>query len=200
MRRFIFILVLITFAQPVFAGLKKCVDNSGNYHYYDSILPLECQGKTTIEMNKQGVVINRVEEVAPQTMNGGETARLAEAQRLADKKKQDAVLLNIYTSAEEIDLARERNIHPITLIITGIEKRLDIAQNRLAELQKQAEAAKQSNSQILDSIKKDIIPAKKQVSILQKELTDNQEYMETIKAKFETDKKRFLTLVEQKNK
>lgn len=199
MRGLIFILIIFVFVQPAFAALKKCVDDQGKFHYYDNILPTECQGKATIEMNKQGVVINRVEKAISQSTEKDKAAQLVEAQRLAREKEQDTVLLNIYTSAEEIDLALERNLHPVELAIIGIEKRLDIAKARLGNLQKQADEAERSGSPNLASIQQDIIPAQKEVTNLYKELLDNQKRTDKIKAKFDADKKRFLVLVEKKN-
>lgn len=196
MRGLILISTIFVFVQPASAALKKCVDDQGKFHYYDSILPHECQGKATIEMNKQGVVINRVEEAISQSSEEDKTAHLVESQRLAREKKEDTVLLNIYTSVEEIDLARERNLHPVALAIIGTEKRLDIAQTRLENLQKQANEAEKSGSPNLASIQEDIIPAQREVENLRKEVLDNQKRLESIKAKFDNDKKRFIVLVE----
>jgi len=196
MRGLILISTIFVFVQPASAALKKCVDDHGKFHYYDSILPHECQGKATIEMNKQGVVINRIEEAISQSSEEDKTAHLVESQRLAREKKEDTVLLNIYTSVEEIDLARERNLHPVALAIIGTEKRLDIAQARLDNLQKQANEAEKSGSPNLASIQEDIIPAQREVANLRKEVLDNQKRMESIKAKFDNDKKRFIVLVE----
>lgn len=199
MRGLIVILILCVFIQPAYAVLKKCVDDQGKFHYYDNMLPSECKGKATVEMNKQGVIINRVEEAMPQSSEADKSEQLAEAQRLADEQNQDTVLLNIYTSAEEIDLALERNLHPVELAIIGIEKRLEIAKVRLDKLQKQANEAERSDSGNLASIRKNIIPARREVTNLRKELLDTQERMEHIKVKFTADKQRFLMLVEQKN-
>lgn len=200
MRGLIIILLLCVFIKPAFAVLKKCVDDQGKFHYYDNMLPSECKGMATIEMNKQGIVINRVEETVPQLSEEDQSEQLAEAQRLVHEKKQDSVLLNIYTSAEEIDLALERNLHPVELAIIGIKKRLEIAKVRLDNLQNQADEAERSGSPNLASIRQDIIPAQREVTNLRKELKDNQERMQSIKAKFAADKKRFLVLVEKKNK
>lgn len=199
MRGLIVILILCVFIQPAYAVLKKCVDDQGKFHYYDNMLPSECKDKATVEMNKQGVVINRVEASMPQSTEEDKSGRHIEAQRLADEQNQDTVLLNVYTSAEEIDLALERNLHPVELAIIGIEKRLEIAKVRFDKLQKQASEAERSGSANLASIRKDISPAQREVTNLHKELLDTQERMERIKAKFTADKQRFLVLVEKKN-
>ena len=200
MRGLIVTLILCVFIQPAYAVLKKCVDDQGKFHYYDNMLPSECKDMATVEMNKQGVVINRAKEPRPQSTEEEQTEQLVEAQQLAHEKKQDSILLNIYTSAEEIDLALERNLHPVELAIIGIEKRLEIAKVRFDKLQNQANEAERSDSPNLASIRKEIIPAQREVTNLRKELKDNQKRMESIKAKFEADMKRFLVLVEKKNK
>lgn len=199
MRGLIVILILCACIQPAYAVLKKCVDDQGKFHYYDNILPPECKGKATVEMNKQGVVINRIDETMPQSTEDDKSEQLVETQRLVHEQNQDTVLLNIYTSAEEIDLAMERNLHPVELAIIGIEKRLEIAKVRFDKLQKQADEAERTGSSNLASIRKELIPARREVTNLRQELLDNKERMESIKAKFTTDKQRFLALVEKKN-
>jgi hypothetical protein len=199
MRSLIIISVVLLLAQPAFAALNKCVDDNGKFHYYDKILPSECKDKETIEMNSQGVVINKTEantEQAPQSAED-EAAHLAAEQKREDEKRRDTVLLNTYTSIEEIELARERNLHPLTLAIIGIEKRLGIARNRLTDLQKQADVAEKSGSPTLVAINQDIIPAEKEVVNLQNALKDNQLRMENTRTKFHADKKRFLELQKQ---
>lgn len=199
MRGLIVILILCVFIQPAYAVLKKCVDDRGKFHYYDNMLPSECKGKATVEMNKQGVIINRVEASMPQSTEENKSEQYIKVQRHAHEENQNTVLLNIYTSAEEIDLALERNLHPVELAIIGIEKRLEIAKTRLDKLQKQADEAERSDSANFASIRKDIVFARREVKNLRKELLDTQVRMERIKAKFTADKQRFLVLVEKKN-
>ncbi|MCB1948402.1 MAG: hypothetical protein H6940_03295 [Burkholderiales bacterium] len=185
------------FTQPVLASMNKCQDDEGKFHYYANIMPSECQNKTTVEMNKRGVVIRT------HTAEFKEAPEIDPAQQAADEQlrleaeRRDAVLLNTYTSEEEINWALDRNIHPIELAIAGIEKRLEIATSQLKNLQQQANNAKQSGNPALSSIQKDIMPIRRDVAQLQNELKKNHERIDQLKEKFAADKKRFRALKQQ---
>lgn len=198
MRWVIVILYLLVLTQPVAAALKKCVDDAGDFYYYDKILPAECQGKVTVEMNKQGVVIkrNEVAQHVPQPVIDKVQSEEIERQR-KEKERQDNVLLNTYTGVDEIEWAKTRNIEPVELAIIGIKKRLGIARSQLNMLQEQAKKARESKSPILAAIKEDMAPVKRDVRNLRDELIAHEKKIDSIRMKFETDKKRFLEL--QKN-
>jgi hypothetical protein len=194
--RWVFLLPLVfVISQPVTAALKKCVGDDGIVHYYSNILPPECHDKATVEMNKLGVVI-RKNEVADKSLTVVDQAQQEAAeQKQQAERRRDEVLLNTYTSEEEIDWALERNVHPIELNIIGIEKRLDIVRAQLQSLQQQADEAEQAGSPTLTAIKEDMLPVERMVASLQKELTENQQRIKNIQEKFELDRKRFLELI-----
>lgn len=195
----ILIPLLFVFVQPVSAALKKCKDDVGMFHYYNKILPAECQGKATVEMNKLGVVIKR-NEIKEEVVESAEDekSKLAAERVLKEKERRDMVLLNIYTSEEAIDLARERNVKPVELAIVGVKKRLEIARSQLETLQKQVDAAGKAGSPALAAIKKDMIPVERDVANLENELNMSKKRIQTIQAKFDADKERFLQLMENK--
>ncbi len=199
MRWVILIVGIFVLARPVSATLKKCVDDVGKFHYYNKILPAECQGQTTVEMNKLGVVIkrNKVVRRALQPVIDKEQSEKIERQR---KKKQriDNVLLNTYTGVDEIELARVRNIEPVELAIVGIKKRLKIARSQLITLKKQAIKAKKSQSPMLVSIKNDMVPVQRDVNNLKNELTTQTKKIGSLQAKFDAEKKRFVELKKDK--
>ncbi len=199
MRYLILTLALFVFVQPISAALKRCVDDAGKSHYYNNILPPECEDKATIKMNKQGVVMSRVEAKRTEQPKEDNTAQIAAAQKIEEIKRLDTVLLNTYTSEEEIELARERNVHPVKLTIVGVEKRLEIAKTRLKDLLNQANQAAQTESPTLVGIKKEIMPVRREAQNLQNELKENQLRIERIKSQFDLDKKRFIELM-SKNK
>ena len=198
MRCIILTLVLFVFVQPSSAALKRCVDDEGKSHYYNKLLPPECEDKASIEMNKQGVVMGRIEAKLAEQPKEDKAALIAAEQKLDEIKRRDTVLLNTYTSEEEIDLARERNVHPIELTIVGVEKRLEIAKTRLKDLINQAKQAAQAKSPTLAGIKKEIIPVQKEAQNLQHEIKNNQQRIAHIENQFGLDKKRFIELMAQK--
>jgi len=173
------------------------VGDDGVVHYYSNILPPECHDKATVEMNKLGVVLrkNEVEDKSLPAVDQAEVEAVEQKQQEA--RRRDEVLLNTYTSEEEIDWALERNVHPIELNIVGIEKRLDIVRTQLQSLQQQADEAERTDSPTLTAIKEDMLPVERGVVSLQEELVENQARIKNIQEKFEADRKRFLELVAQ---
>lgn len=195
MRWVILCLSVLFVAQPVSAALKKCKDDVGKIYYYNKILPSECQGKSTVEMNKLGVVMKRNEVVqrAPEPVIDIAKREEMERQR-KEQQRLDNVLLNTYTGVDEIELAKTRNIEPVELAIIGIKKRLKIAHSQFNALKKQAINAKKSKSPMLARIKKDMIPVQRDVNNLKKELIAHKKKIGSLQAKYDADKKRFVQL------
>lgn len=194
------ILISGLFSQPAAAAaLNKCVDDKGRTQYYDKVLPAECQGKATVEMSSRGVV-KKKNEVAEGPMSVEEQEkRKAEEQKAIAAQRRDTALTSTYTNEKEIDLARDRNVQPVELIIKGVEPRLKAAQSRLDGLRKQAVEAEKTKSPMLASIKEDVVASEREVRHLQDELANRQKDLETVKARFEADKKRFRELKEGKS-
>lgn len=189
------ILISGLFSQSaVAAALNKCVDDKGRTQYYDKVLPAECQGKATVEMSSRGVV-KKKNEVAEGPMSAEDLAkRKVEEQKAIAAQRRDTALLSSYTTEKEIDLARDRNIQPVELNIKGVESRLKAAQSRLEDLRKQAVEAEKVKSPMLASIKEDVVISERETRRLQDELTSRKKEMETVKTRFEADKKRFQEL------
>jgi len=193
---FFFVFVII---QPASAALKKCIDDKGRTQYYDKTPPEECLGKATVEMSDHGVVLKKTDEELGMK-EAAERAKheAAEKRSIQEKKRLDAALLATYTDKKEIDLARERNIQPVELAIKGIEPRLKVSQSRLDVLQLQLVEARKAKSPLLPSINKEVATAKKEVKLLKKKLVKKKIEKNKIKAKFDSDKKRFIELKQGK--
>jgi len=190
---------VFVFIQPASAALKKCIDDKGRTQYYDKTPPEECLGKATVEMSDHGVVLKKTDEELGMK-EAAERAKheAAEKRSIQEKKRLDAALLATYTDKKEIDLARERNIQPVELAIKGIEPRLKVSQSRLDVLQLQLVEARKAKSPLLPSINKEVATAKKEVKLLKKKLVKKKIEKNKIKAKFDSDKKRFIELKQGK--
>ena len=186
---------VFVFFQPASAALKKCIDDKGRTQYYDKTPPEECLGKATVEMSDHGVVLKKTDEEVGMKEAAERAKREATEKRsIQEKKRLDAALLATYTDKKEIDLARERNIQPVELAIKGIEPRLKVSQSRLDVLQLQLVEARKAKSPLLPSINNEVATAKKEVKRLKNELVKRKIEKNKIKAKFDSDKKRFIEL------
>ncbi len=198
MHKIVLFAIILMFTQPSLASLKKCVDDEGMFHYYTHIMPPECQNKTTVEMNKRGVVIRtHAAENKPDIVEDSVHNEI-DTQQQIEEKRRDAVLLNTYTSEEEINWALGRNVEPIELTIAGIEMRLGIARSQLQILQRQADEAEKTGNPTLTSIQQDMIPVKRDVTQMENELKRNHARISSLKEKFAADRKRFQALKAQR--
>ena len=103
------------FAAPALAATYKWVDEKGVVHYTDK-LP-EGQDKASVELNKQGVPIRRIEPPPSAEARRAKAAEDERQKQLARERevvdRRDRALMSSYTSEDEIELARNRALATI---------------------------------------------------------------------------------------
>jgi len=127
-------------------ALYKWVDENGQVRYSDR-LPAAQVKKKHHQLNSQGVVVTTreaaktEEEIAAekeakriQEEQAAEQARLDELQY-----KKDQVLLMTFSSEQELALARDDRLAVLDSVIRLISKNIETTQEKLAELEAQAE-------------------------------------------------------------
>lgn len=168
--------------------IKKWVDEKGVTHYGD-VLPPDYAGEEMTEMNSRGITVKRKEVAAnPKEQQSGKVKELTEQER------RDKALLNSFTTAKEIDLARDRNlqmdqanIHSLKLRLTDAEQRLEKSNASIAEFSKNkkpvpADLAEDKKNQQAD------------VNKIKDQIAQKQSAMDETRNRFENDKKRFIEL------
>ena len=113
----------------------KWVDEKGVTHYSDGIPP-QYSGRDNAEINTQGVVIKRNK---PITQQGDMVDEELANQKSQEQKRYDRSLLASYTTAQEIDLARDRHLQMDEISIQGLQQRKDSETKRLAASKKLVE-------------------------------------------------------------
>ncbi len=138
MYKIITILIISACAMSNIAHAKivKWVDKNGVTHYGDK-LPTQEAGRGNSVINKQGVVIKKNEVVT------NNSAKLEAEKKLSEQNRMDSSLLSSYSSEEEIDLAKQRNIKADETTLDSLNQHLKalnvtLAKNKqtLADLQK----------------------------------------------------------------
>ena len=122
------------------AETYKWVDDNGRVQYSDH-LPPDAAGRGTVELNKQGIV-RKVNEPQPTPEQRGALAERLERERqaerlLTERRRQENALLSSYTSEEDIDLAKRRNMALIGAAIASIEARIKAQQRRAVALERE---------------------------------------------------------------
>jgi hypothetical protein len=179
--RLAFILSLVLSTQAWAAGIHKWVDDKGITHYGDVEQPREGAG-------------NRTATEAGSKAQEEEAAKKREAEKKeGERKRRDKALLETYSSEEEIDLARDRNLQSGKLMIDSAQPRIKSVQGRLDGLRKQADAVAKTKPVPAD-LTRDIKAAEAEIAQLQGNVAKYKQDMDAIRARFEEDKKRFREL------
>jgi len=187
------------FSFSATAKLYKWVDENGTTHYGETIPPKYADKDRTV-IDKSGLVkeqeVHTPEELREvrKSRQREEELKRAEEQEKLEKKRYDKALVDSYTSVEEIELARKRNIQQIELRIIGINANIRIAEEHLLSLQKEASAYTNSKREIPESLNVDMEGAQARLDKLRKDLEKPQSEKEAMDARYEADKARYREL------
>jgi hypothetical protein len=183
---YLFLLLLVA-TFPCHADTKKIikwVDKDGVTHYDDKP-PMPDSAKKASVLNKDGIVVKKIEQ----------TQINQEAEQAAAKlTRHDSALLASYNSAEEIDIAKERNTR-IDLIA------LDNLQTQLASQKQMFSGQKKKIGEYIE--KKQRIPAKllqevkktqADIRVTEKSIADKNIEIAAVQKRYDDDKARYLEL------
>jgi small-conductance mechanosensitive channel len=176
------------------AARVTCCDVDGRRTCGDPAPP-QCLDKAKTVFNKGGVA---KEVEAPMTAEqraareAEEERRKEEERKAAEQARKDQALLASYTNAGEIDKARDRAIAEIERNATQAQNRLEAALKKQKKLEGEKEfyQKKPLPAQLEAQIKDN----DSEIAAQQKALKEKDADIEAVKARFETDKARFVKL------
>lgn len=184
-----------TFSLPAAAKMYKWIDDKGTTHYGESIPP-EYANKDRVEMDK-GRVTKKIEIMTAEDRLAKKeaAAKKLEVDKIAlDQKRRDATLTNTYSNAEEVDLARKRNLQQVEAQITNNKSQFKIANNGLLSLQQEAAKSTKANKPVPVSLQEELQQSQTQVAKLQKNLDKSLAEKAAVEARFDADKARYIEL------
>lgn len=195
--RLLVALVLGTFfSLPASAKLYKWVDEKGTTHYGETIPP-EYAGQGHAELNKDGRVVKKQDVLTPEELRAKEESdakKLEDEKAALEKKRHDKALIETYSSPDEIDLARKRNLQQIELRINGINANLKIANENLLGVQKEADGYNKANKPIPKDVQDDLKEAQARMDKLQTDMDKSQAEKAAMNARYDADKARYKEL------
>ena len=161
----------------------RCQGKDGK-KYYGNTVPPQCYGRLVEQLNKQGMVIKRIDPDA------SDKDVEAKAREKVEKEKRDAVtrettrrdraLLATYTSEKDVDEARRRALE-------GNELQMKEIEGKIAALQKRR-SSKKEDAKNVD------IDLKAQEGLL----ATKRKEVEMINARYDDEKKRYGDLTRRK--
>jgi len=143
---------------PLASAAYRCVDEHGRTLVGDTP-PAGCANVPMYEFGKTGKVLRRIEPTpTPEQLKAlreEQERRKAEQKAAAEQKRQDLALLASYGSPKEFDVARDRNIEPVTGRIAAAEQRMKELDARKKDLATQMEfyntgKSKRANAKLVD--------------------------------------------------
>jgi len=192
----------VALAAPAAAQTQtyRCIGKDGK-KYYSSTIPPQCVGRPVEQLNKQGLVVRRIDP------EGDEKARAEKAALLAKKleaeaahreeRRRNQALLATYTSEKDIEDARARALSDNRKAARDVETRIETARKRRAGYDKELEFYKggaKPPAKLADDIRNteiEIQANEELLAVKKKEVTQ-------INARYDEDRKRYRELTGKK--
>lgn len=162
-------------------------------------VPPEFQKNESKRIDSQGITRGT-------SVSAEESARLKEEEkkkaalkadddrRLAEQKRQDSALINTYTSANEIDQRRDRELQVIELQIAQMKGSLKGTTDAYSNAQKRLDAATKSGKPVPDAVSDELKRATDDKNRLDARLAEKEKEKEVIHARYAQQKARFVEL------
>lgn len=205
------LLLLLIFSSPAFSTDKivKWKDEKGNTNYGDNV-PAQYSGTDNSVINKQGITIKHNKAInksgikqdeALEAQNLSQDKKALEIkeqaikdQAIKDQLKKDKALLNSFTNADEIDLARDRNLQLDIIALEGLQLQLNNSLKRLAENQKFANSLVKKHQPVPVDLSAEIKSNQAEIAKQNQSIIERKATMESTRKRFNYDKIRFIEL------
>ena len=187
-------LLLAAVALPAEAKIYRWVDAQGKVHYSDT-LPVRDSGRGNDVLSKDGIVVRHHDsEAQKKVQDAAAAAERAQQEAKRKQRRRDQALLATYTTAKEIDLARNRALDNYQLIINSLQVRLNQVDATLAELRGRADEFTRANKPEPPYLGAELARAQSDQASLTSEIQQNRETMAQTRAQYAADKARFIEL------
>jgi len=181
----------------------RCVGADGK-KYYGSTRPAQCAGVAVEALSGQGTLLRRIEppltpeqraakEAAAQKEAAAEQAKLDAVNAAKLQQRRDQALLQTYTSEKDIELARQRALADNMKAQQDVERRMALLKKRQDDLGKQAAAIKAGKAPS-GTFEQDVKALAYDLQLQERLLESRRKEAESINAKYDEEKRKYLEL------
>jgi hypothetical protein len=171
--------------------MLKCKDERGKVYYSDKPGPECAQGKVH-ELSRHGLVIE------PRRGAGEAAGRPVAAERVSpEQRRRDKALLATYSTEDQIEEAKQRNLALPLEALKQAEAKLGRARQELSALHGQADGYAGQKKQIPAALIEDVRSKEALVNRLTADTDRKRANAGQIEQRFDADKKRFRELTSQ---
>lgn len=198
MRKRLLTSVLLLLATSVQAAgeFYCCQDPSSGRRVCGDTLPEQCRGRAYRMLDSGGNIIKEVgppltaEQKAEQAAENRRKKKQEEADR--ELRRRDQALLDTYTTPEDIDLAQKKAEADVNFAILAAIARIDAAQSKRKKFADEAEFYKKKA--MPPDLERELKAIDHEIRLQQELLDLKKKDFETIKAKYDADRKRYFEL------
>lgn len=192
------LLVLAGAAGVVHAGkVYKWVDKNGQVHYTNTPPPEAAQQDRTV-LDEHGNVTEKLQgAMTPEEIEAERLRRIEreEQERLAQElAAKDNMLLQTYTTVEEMELARDGRIAALEAQVKVVSGAISSLESQLAGLEQRVRIIRQNGSTVPPAVEKELADTRAELLSNQKFLIARQEEQQHIRSVFDADIARFKEL------
>jgi hypothetical protein len=177
----------------------RCSGSDGK-RYYGSTIPMQCVGRVVEQLNPQGLVVRRIDPQGEEKEREAKAAAAAKAKEeevaTREEDRRNRALLATYTSERDIDDARGRALADNRGAVQDVETKIDALKKRRAGYDKELEfyQDKKGNAKPPAKLLDDISAVNLDLRAQEDLLLAKKKEVDTINAKYDQDKKRFMQL------
>jgi chromosome segregation ATPase len=196
-------LLFIAFYAPLASAVYKCVDDKGHVLFGDTP-PAACGNVPIYELTPSGTVLRRIDPTpTPQQLElmREERERKKKEERLAaEQRRKDMALLNTYSSANEFDVARDRNIEPVEGRITAASERMKELDQREAQINARIQTYEDKPGKDGKAaeppawLTEDLARVRSERTSLTNAIERYRKEVDDLRKRFDTDKRRWIAL------
>ena len=183
-------------AQQPQQATYRCTGNDGK-KYYGSTIPMQCVGRPIEQLNKQGMVVRRIDPEGEEKERAEKAAEQAKAKEeeaaTREQSRRNRALLATYTSERDIEDARARALKDNQSAVRDVENKIEALRKRRAGYDKELEfyKDKKGGAQLPTKLAEDIKNTEIDLKAQEDLLAVKQKEVDVINARYDEDKKRY---------
>jgi len=189
------LILLALAANPAFAAgeLYCCPDPASGRRICADSLPEQCRGRAYRVLDNNGNVIKEVgppltpEQKAEQVLETRRKKQLEDTAR--EQRYRDQALLDTYATPQDIDLAQSKAESDVNLAIQDTQTSINEARSKRKKFEAEAEFYKKKTMPA--ELAKELRTLEHEIKLQQELLDVKKREFDTIKAKYDADRKRY---------
>jgi hypothetical protein len=202
MKKIILAAIALMFAPLLHAQTQatyRCTGNDGK-KYYGSAIPMQCVGRPVEVLNKQGLVVRRLDAEGEDKDRAEKAAAAAKAKEEESANREvtrrNRALLATYANERDVDQARARALAENQRTVREVENRIEAIKKRRAGYDKELEFYQDKKgakppAKLVDDMNNSEIDLKANEDLL----AAKKKEVDLINAKYDEDKKRYSELI-----